>query len=79
MKHLKSIAIGAALFTTAGIGCGGDDNSGPLGSVDSLVILQRPKRNDAGDIFQYTSYIPGAHLVTLSPPTADGTQDDHLL
>ena len=74
MNHLKSIAIGAALFTTAGVGCGGDDNSGPLGSVDSLIILQRPKRNDAGDIFQYTSYIPGAHLVTLSPPTADGTK-----
>lgn len=74
MNHLKSIAIGAALFTTAGVGCGGDDNSGPLGSVDSLIILQRPKRNDAGDIFQYTSYIPGAHLITLSPPTADGTK-----
>jgi hypothetical protein len=27
----------------------------------------------AGDIFQYTSYEPGARLVKLSPPTADGT------
>ena len=26
-----------------------------------------------GDIFQYTSYLPGARLVKLSPPTADGT------
>jgi Hydrazine synthase alpha subunit middle domain len=74
MNHLKSIAIGAALFTTAGVGCGGDDNSGPLGSVDSLIILQRPKRNDGGDIFQYTSYIPGAHIIKLSPPTAAGTK-----
>ncbi len=73
MKQLKSIAIGAALFTSAGLGCGSDDNSGPLGNVDALVILQRPKRNDMGDIFQYTSYIAGARLVKLSPPTADGT------
>ena len=73
MKQLKSIAIGAALFTSAGLGCGSDDNSGPLGNVDALIILQRPKRNDMGDIFQYTSYIPGAKLVKLSPPTADGT------
>src|SRR5678815_6072695 len=67
----KSIAMAAALFG-AGVGCGGDDNTGPLSSVDSLVILQRPKRNEMGDIFQYTSYMPGARLVKLSPPTADG-------
>jgi len=74
MRNLKSIAIGAALFTAAtGVGCSNDDNTGPLGNVDSLVILQRPKRNDMGDIFQYTSYVPTARLVKLSPPTADGT------
>ena len=72
VKHqLKSIAIGAALFTLGGTGCGGDD-PGPLGAVDSLIILQRPSRNDTGDIFQYTSYKPGARIVSLSPPTADG-------
>ena len=70
--QLKSIAIGAALFTLGGIGCGGSDDPGPLGNVESLIVLQRPKRNDSGDIFQYTSYVPGAHIVTLSPPTADG-------
>jgi hypothetical protein len=73
VKHqIKSIAIGLALFTLGGIGCGGGD-SGPLGNVDSLIILQRPKRNDTGDIFQYASYKPGARLVQLQPPTADGT------
>ena len=73
MKHLlKSIAFGAALFTLGGIGCGGGDDPGPLGNVESLIILQRPKRNDTGDIFQYTSYKPGARLVKLSPPTAAG-------
>jgi hypothetical protein len=72
VKHaMKSIAIGAALFTLGGIGC--SDDPGPLGSIDSLIILQRTKRNVTGDIFQYTSYVPGARLVKLEPPTADGT------
>ncbi len=73
MRNMKSIAIGCALFIAGtGVGCGSDDNTGPLGNVDALVILQRPKRNDMGDIFQYTSYLPKARLVKLSPPTADG-------
>jgi Hydrazine synthase alpha subunit middle domain len=73
-QHIQSIAIGAALFTLGSVGCGGGDgeNNGPLSSIDALVILQRPRRNDTGDIFQYTSYTPGARLVKLSPPTADG-------
>ena len=72
MKNIKTIAIGAALVAAAGgVGCGGDDG-GPLGDVDALIVLQRPKRNDMGDIFQYTSYKAGARLVKLSPPTADG-------
>ncbi len=71
---MKTIAIGAAIFTAGfGVGCSSEDSSGPLGNVDSLIILQRPKRNDMGDIFQYTSYVPKARLVKLSPPTADGT------
>lgn len=77
---IKTIAIGTALLTAAGAGCGGDEDTGPLGNVDSLVILQRPKRNDMGDIFQYTSYKPktesgvNARLIKLEPPTADGKQ-----
>ena len=75
-QHIQSIAIGAALFTLGSIGCGGGggDQNSPLSSIDALVILQRPKRNDTGDIFQYTSYVPGARLTKLSPPTADGVQ-----
>jgi hypothetical protein len=71
---MKTIALGTALLTAAGAGCGGGDSTGPLGNVDALIILQRPKRNDMGDIFQYTSYKPGARLVKLEPPTADGVQ-----
>ena len=80
-QSMKTLALGLSLVTmTGGVGCGGDDNSGPLGNVDSLIILQRPKRNDMGDIFQYTSYLPktpsgaNARLVKLEPPTADGVQ-----
>lgn len=71
---MKSIALGTALLAAAGAGCGSDDSTGPLGNVDALIVLQRPKRNDMGDIFQYSSYKPGARLVKLEPPTADGTQ-----
>ncbi|HEY1811299.1 MAG TPA: hypothetical protein VGG74_03025 [Kofleriaceae bacterium] len=73
-KTFKSIAIGAALFTMGPLtGCGTDDSAGPLGNVDALIILQRPARNDDGNVFSYTSYIAGAHLLKLSPPTAAGT------
>jgi hypothetical protein len=50
----------------------GSDSSGPLDGVDEVVFLQRARRAAGGDIFQYTSYVPGARLVKLSPPTADG-------
>jgi hypothetical protein len=75
VKHqIKSLAIGAALFTLGGVGCGGSgQDSGPLGSIQSLIVLERVARNDTGDIFQYTSYVPGARLLSLSPPAADGT------
>ena len=63
--------LAAATLGTSLVGCGGD-TQGPLDGIDSIVFLQRPARNDMGDIFQYNSYIPGARLVKLSPATADG-------
>jgi len=72
MKHGWSIAFGAALLGLAPLGCGSDNDGGPLGNVDALVVLQRVARNDDGNVFSYTSYIPGAHLLKLSPPTAAG-------
>ncbi len=62
------IAIAALVAFPA---CNSDDG-GALGDVKSLVFVQRPKRNETGDIFQYTSYMPGGRIVELSPPTADG-------
>jgi hypothetical protein len=46
-----------------------------LDEVDSIVFIERQARMDGmGDIFQYDSYVAGAKLVKLSPPTADGTR-----
>ncbi len=76
---IKHLLLGVSLLGAPA--CGGEDNPGPLGNIDSLVVLQRPARNDMGDIFQYTSYVPrapsgaGARLVKLTPPTADGTKE----
>lgn len=73
-QTMKTFALGLSLVTAAtGVGCGGGEEEGPLGD-DPLIILQRPKRNDMGDIFQYTSYKPGAKLIKLDPPTADGVK-----
>jgi hypothetical protein len=58
----------------ASIAACGTSTSGPLDNTKALVILQRqPRLGGIGDVFQYTSYVPGARLVKLEPPTADGT------
>ena len=75
MTHqIKTLAIGAALLAgLGGVGCGGGGTEdSPLTNIDSLIVLQRQPRVDQGDIFQYTSYVAGARLVQLKPPTADG-------
>jgi hypothetical protein len=51
--------------------CGGSGGDDPL-DANSIVFLQRTRRQAGGDIFQYTSYEPGGRIVRLSPPTADG-------
>jgi hydrazine synthase alpha subunit-like protein len=74
-QHIQSIAIGAALFTLGALGCGGSGggtDTGPLSNVDSLIILQRAKPN-VGNVFDYNAYKPGARLIQLKPPTANGT------
>jgi hypothetical protein len=71
-KYILGATLAAATIGSSLVGCG-SESQGPLDGVDSIVFLQRPTRNDGmGDIFQYTSYTPGARLVKLSPPTADG-------
>jgi Hydrazine synthase alpha subunit middle domain len=70
-RNRMGIALSILLAAGAVGGCGTNE-SGPLDGVDSIVFLQRPKRNQMGDIFQYTSYLATARIVKLSPPSADG-------
>ncbi len=66
---MKRIILAALAVITA---CGTSD-PGPLDNTKALVILQRQARlGGIGDVFQYTSYVPGGRLIKLEPPTADG-------
>jgi hypothetical protein len=69
---VKRISLAITLSMTLALPACGSDGGGDV--PDSIVFLQRmPRTGGMGDIFQYTSYIPGARLVKLSPATADGT------
>lgn len=70
IRTTTTLTLSLSLALAACSGSGG--GQGPLDGVDSIVFLQRPARGGMGDIFNYTSYLPGARLVKLSPPTADG-------
>lgn len=69
---MKRISIATAILATAFGGCGTSSSSDPLEGVNSILILQRARRATGGDIFEYASYQPGARIIELSPPTADG-------
>lgn len=70
MRHVAKIL---SLSIVAGAACGGGDSKGPLDEVDAIVFIERASRMDGlGDIFQYGSYVAGARLMKLSPPSADG-------
>ena len=74
MKPMIRVVASTALAAVTGA-CGGDGGGGqgPLDEVDAIVFIERQSRMDGlGDIFQYQSYVPGARLLKLSPPTADG-------
>ena len=67
-------ALSALAITASLAACGSDSGDGPLEDVNAIVFIERQPRMDGmGDIFQYQSYVPGARLMKLSPPTADGT------
>lgn len=65
-----TLAITLSLATLGA--CGTESNPGAIDGIESIIFVQRPARGGIGDIFNYTSYLPGGRLVQLSPPTADG-------
>ena len=71
---LGPLAMLAAGLVPAASGCSGSDpGSGALpDDVKAILFLQRVPRGDQGNVFDYTSYSPGARLVKLEPPSADG-------
>src|SRR6185312_9029859 len=77
---LRTFAWVQAGLLAAGLAAGAGCNSGTGGSnvsalpadVKAITFLQRPRHNDAGNVFDYTTFHPGGRLVTLSPPSADG-------
>jgi hypothetical protein len=75
---LVTLALSAA---TLGSACkssgGGGDNTGALpADVQAIIFLQRMPRTDQGNVFEYTSFVPGGRLVMLSPPSANGQLTD---
>jgi hypothetical protein len=80
MANQKTIAtLGLATFGLAaalGGACSksgtGDGSAALPDDVKAIVFVQRMPRTDAGNVFEYTSYVPGGRLVKLEPPSADG-------
>jgi hypothetical protein len=74
MATLRTAATIGLLATGIAAGaCSKDNSPGPVpADVTSIMFLQRIARTDTGNVFDYTSYKPGARLVTLTPPSADG-------
>jgi len=76
MATMRSAAkIGLVAMGIAAGACSNNNGGGTGGipaDVQSIMFLQRVARTDTGNVFDYTSYQPGARLVTLTPPSADG-------
>jgi hypothetical protein len=50
-----------------------DNNASALPQdVRAIVFLQRMPRTNNGNVFEYTSYVPGGRISMLTPPSADG-------
>jgi hypothetical protein len=69
------LALSAAAFGGACSKSGGPSTGSALlpAEVSSIVFIQRKKRTDTGNVFDYLSYQPGGRLVKLEPPAANGT------
>jgi hypothetical protein len=73
LGSLVPLALLAAGVVPAAGSCSGGSSGGALpDDVKAILFLQRMPRSDQGNVFDYTSYSPGARLVKLEPPSADG-------
>jgi hypothetical protein len=81
MGNPRTLTILGLATVTLAVGLGGackssSDTAALPDDVKAIVFLQRPPRTDAGNVFEYTSYLPGGRLVKLEPPSADGKLTD---
>jgi hypothetical protein len=77
MENRKTLAtlglLTLGLSVAFGTACSKSSSAPTLpDDVRSIVFLQRMPRTDNGNVFEYTSYVPGGRLVKLEPPSADG-------
>lgn len=78
MKRAKiSATLTLAAVASAALWAACSDDATPqeesLEGVSAITFIQRPARGaGVGNVFDYGSYEPGARLVKLSPPAADG-------
>src|SRR5260221_1757341 len=71
-RGLVTLALTAAFGSACSKSGTGSGVRALPADVQSIVFLQRMPRTDAGNVFEYTSYVPGGRLVKLEPPSADG-------
>ena len=68
-RHLLVLALAVSALS-----CSSSSSSpGIPDDVKAILFLQRAARNDGvGNVFDYTSFAPGARLAKLEPPAVDG-------
>jgi hypothetical protein len=77
-KHQTTTVLGLVALTLSAVALqpacskSGSDSAALPDEVKAIVFLQRQPRTGTGNVFDYTSYVPGGRLMMLSPPTADG-------
>jgi hypothetical protein len=69
---IAAAGFGGACSKSSSPGEGNGMGPPPLSQVSSIVFLQRKPRTETGNVFDYTSFVPGGRLVKLEPPSADG-------
>jgi hypothetical protein len=80
MRTAALLAAGAIGASFGGMSLSGCDSGKKLVSnnpdvpqdVESIIFLQRKAREDTGNVFEYNGFYGGAHLMKLTPPSADG-------
>jgi hypothetical protein len=77
LQTTKALGLVALALSTAALesACSKSTSEQTVGvpeDVSAIVFLQRAPRTGTGNVFDYTSYVPGGKLMKLEPPSANG-------